>query len=58
MGMALQSLSYRMNGKIAWDQPEMIKALSLLDVPIEEVADYFFTEEVQDLDFWTSDEGH
>ncbi len=50
--MSTATLSYRMTGKDDWNQTEMLKAMSLLDIPASEVADYFFSDEVQDLDFW------
>lgn len=42
MGMSETTLSYRMTGKLPWSQDEMVMAMDLLAVPIEEVADYFF----------------
>ena len=42
MGMSETTLSYRMTGKLPWSQDEMVMAMDLLSVPIEEVADYFF----------------
>ena len=36
------SLSYKLNGKREWTQNEINKVLSVLKIPKEELADYFF----------------
>ena len=41
IGVSERTLSLKMNGKIAWKQPEIIKALNLTTDDIQE---YFFKE--------------
>lgn len=42
MGMSLSALSQRLNGKIAWRTPEIVKACELLGIPLEHAHLYFF----------------
>ncbi len=48
-GCSERTLSLKMNGKISWKQSEMLKALSLLGLSGEDIHDYFFTLEVQNI---------
>lgn len=42
-----RTLSLKMNCKVFWKQPEIMKATKLLDIPNDEVTKYFFTQNVQ-----------
>ena len=42
-----RTLSLKMNCKVFWKQPEITKAAMLLGIPCNEVAEYFFTQNVQ-----------
>ncbi len=42
-----RTLSLKMNCKVFWKQPEIMKAAKLLDIPSGEVMDYFFNQNVQ-----------
>ena len=48
MGYSERSLSLRMNGKISWKQPDILKAISLLKLTENDIQDYFFNVKVQD----------
>lgn len=47
MGISEHSLSYKMNNKQKWKQPEITKACLLLDIPDKDVGSIFFTLMVQ-----------
>lgn len=47
MGWSERTLSLKMNCKVFWKQPEIAKAVKLLDIPSNEVMEYFFSQEVQ-----------
>lgn len=42
-----RTLSLKMNCKVFWKQPEIMKAAKLLDIPFDEIMDYFFKQNVQ-----------
>ena len=42
-----RTLSLKLSGKVYWKQPEIIKAVDLLGLAIEDIAVYFFTLKVQ-----------
>lgn len=42
MGMDKSTLSLKLNEKNEWRHTEIEKACKLLDIPIEQVPDYFF----------------
>lgn len=42
MGMHRSTLSNKLNGLAAWKQFEIEKACGLLNIPMEEVSEYFF----------------
>lgn len=42
-----RTLSLKMNCKVFWKQPEIMKAAKLLDIPSGELMDYFFNQNVQ-----------
>lgn len=50
MGWSERTLSLKMTGKRFWKQPEMCKAMRLLDIPCCEVNEYFFTPKVQNIE--------
>lgn len=47
MGWSTRTLSLKLNGIRAWKQPEICKALELLDLETDDIKEYFFTEKVQ-----------
>lgn len=47
MGMSERSLSLKLNGKIAFKQPEITRACLLLEVRDADIPAYFFTVKVQ-----------
>ena len=46
MQMDYSALSNKLNKKSPWKEEEIVKACSLLKIPIQEVWMYFFNEEV------------
>lgn len=42
-----RTLSLKLSGKVYWKQPEIIKAMNLLGLSIDDIAVYFFTLKVQ-----------
>lgn len=48
-GWSERTLSLKMNGKVAWKQDEICKALSLLNLSEDDVQEYFFTIKVQNI---------
>lgn len=49
MEMSERSLSLKLNNLVSWRQPEMTKACLLLKIDPEDIKDYFFTFEVQEM---------
>ena len=47
MGIALSTLSFKLNNKVYWTQPEINRACELLEIADADVTDYFFTLKVQ-----------
>lgn len=47
MGLSEHSLSYKMNNRQGWKQPEIAKACRLLNIPDEEIGLNFFAPIVQ-----------
>lgn len=47
MGLSERTISLKMNGKRAWSQPEISKALSILSLDEDDIGEYFFREKVQ-----------
>ena len=47
MGMSERTLSLKLNCIRYFKQPEIEKAVQLLKIPIEEIAIYFFNQNVQ-----------
>lgn len=43
MGMSYTALNFRLNDKVDWTAPEIVKACDLLGVPLNEAYKYFFT---------------
>lgn len=41
MGMSKTALSQRLNNKIYWTTPEMVKACELLGIPLERLHEFF-----------------
>lgn len=42
-----RTLSLKMNCKVFWKQPEIMRAANLLEIPSNEVMEYFFKQIVQ-----------
>ena len=42
-----RTLSLKMQGKISWKQVDILKAISLLKLSVDDILEYFFTVEVQ-----------
>lgn len=47
MGLSERTVSMKLNNKIAFKQPEIQKALEVLDLASDEIQAYFFTMKVQ-----------
>lgn len=47
MGLSERTISMKLNNKIAFKQPEIQKALEVLDLASDEIQAYFFTMKVQ-----------
>ncbi len=47
MGLSERSISLKLNNKIAFKQPEIQRALEILDLASSEIQAYFFTFKVQ-----------
>lgn len=47
MKMSERTLSLKLDNQVDWKQSEIVKACELLEIPKEEIADYFFTLKVQ-----------
>lgn len=50
IGLSTRTLSLKMNGKVYWKQPEMCKAVKLLNLKDEDIPLYFFTLKVQSVE--------
>lgn len=42
-----RTLSLKMNGKVSWKQPEICKAIKLLELSENDIKEYFFNPKVQ-----------
>lgn len=47
MGISERSLSLKMNGETSWKQPQISKAIKLLNISEEDIHLYFFNLKVQ-----------
>ena len=47
MNWSERTLSLKMNCKVFWKQLEIMKAAKLLEIPSDEVMEYFFNQNVQ-----------
>lgn len=50
MGFSERTLSLKLNNKGDFKQSEIVKACTLLDIPLSEVNSYFFTIKVQNIE--------
>ena len=51
MKLSERSVSLKLQGKISWKQPEIMKALTVLDLSVSDVQEYFFNvNEVQNIE--------
>lgn len=48
MGLSERSISLKLNGKVPWKQPEIVRACEMLGIELTEMPAYFFTMKVQD----------
>ena len=46
IGVSERTLSLKLDNRVDWKQSEIGKACELLEIPKEEIADYFFTLKV------------
>ena len=42
MGISEKTLTFKLSGQSGWTQQEMLKACELLQIPKEQLPDYFF----------------
>lgn len=56
MGWSERTLSLKLNGIRAWKQPEICRALFLLELSREDINDYFFKEKVQNIQLYAEGE--
>ena len=49
MGLSERSVSLKLSGKTPFKQPEILKALEVLDLSEEDIQAYFFVLKVQDV---------
>ena len=47
IGLSERSVSLKLNGRIGWKQEEIEKACNILDLQPKDIAQYFFTRDVQ-----------
>ena len=47
MDWSERTLSLKLNGNRAWKQPDIMKAIRLLQLSVSDIQEYFFTMEVQ-----------
>lgn len=47
MGLSLATISMKLNNKSQWTQPEIFKAVDVLDINSSDIPAYFFTPVVQ-----------
>lgn len=47
MGVSERTLSLKLANKIAFKQNEILKAMKILNIPIEKIEEYFFNTKVQ-----------
>lgn len=57
MQMSERTLSLKMNGKVAWKQTEIMKAIKLLDLKDSDIQPYFFVIKVQNIEQRPSKKG-
>ena len=49
MGLSERTVSLKLSGRIPFKQPEILKALEVLNLSEEDIQAYFFVVKVQDL---------
>ena len=47
VGISEHSISNKLNCKVGWKQQEIEKVCAVLDIPLEEIPEYFFDYSVQ-----------
>jgi DNA-binding XRE family transcriptional regulator len=50
IGLTPTTISFKINGKAKWRQDEIVKAAKLLEISKDEIVEYFFNYEVQELE--------
>ena len=46
MGLSERTVSLKLNNKVSWKQPEIIKAIQVLELDEADIQEYFFTLKV------------
>lgn len=49
MNLSERTMSLKLNGRRAWKQDEICRAVGLLELSNEDIQDYFFTLKVQNI---------
>lgn len=49
MDWSERTLSLKLNGKVSWKQPEICKAIELLELSDSDILVYFFNKKVQNI---------
>lgn len=47
MQLSRTTISMKLNGKYEWKTPQIVTACKLLEIPLEQSADYFFVEKIK-----------
>lgn len=47
LGLSERTISLKLNNKVPWKSSEIKKATEVLDIPQEEIGEFFFNEKVQ-----------
>lgn len=50
IGITPTTISFKINGKAKWQQDEIVEAARLLGISKNEIVEYFFNYEVQELE--------
>lgn len=50
MNWSEKTLSCKLNNKVAWRQPEIVRAIQLLSLKEEDITGYFFKPKVQNIE--------
>lgn len=50
IGWSERTLSLKLSGSRSWKQPEILKAIELLELSKNDINEYFFTQKVQNIE--------